>query len=246
MCGSALIRKRTETAETMCFHPQEMERKAWLVVVRGTSATGQSYCLEQTEEEVGRESGTVIFDDDMTVSPRHALFKYEGQRLYLKDLTSHNGTYLRIRKPIPLKDGDVFLAGEQVLKFTIFRSPDPPTEGQARFCGTPLRPWRMQITQLLAGGVSGAVYPSRRRKMEVGRSHCDVSFPDDPYISGRHCRIEEENGEFFLHDLQSRNGTFFRLAPEIEVGLQEGDHVFIGRQVLRVGMSVADELRVTG
>lgn len=43
---------------------------------------------------------------------------------------------------------------------------------------------------------------------EIGRAAgCDIQIQED-YISGKHARIWYEDGEWYLEDLGSRNGTF--------------------------------------
>lgn len=41
----------------------------------------------------------------------------------------------------------------------------------------------------------------------LGRRGADLAF-DDPAVSGRHCQIEAMGREFFVRDLESRNGVF--------------------------------------
>ena len=51
-------------------------------------------------------------------------------------------------------------------------------------------------------------------------------------ISRVHARLELRGSDWFVKDLNSRNGTYFRI--KTEVPLSNGDYVFIGRQLLRV------------
>lgn len=37
---------------------------------------------------------------------------------------------------------------------------------------------------------------------------CDIQITSDEYISGKHCRIEQRGGKFYLEDAHSSNGTF--------------------------------------
>lgn len=232
-CGAVISRAPAGPVETLYFEADSTTGKAKLVVIRGDS-TGASYYLTGDEYLAGRTQGTILFPDDAYVSPRHAKFLYRDGKLLVVDAASHNGTYLRIRQPIPLQDGDTFLAGEEVLRFNLYRPAVKGASTDEEYCGTPLRPWRMQITQILEGGFEGIVHPSRRKSLTIGREGCDVNFPLDRYMSGKHVRIEERDGQFMLVDLDSRNGTFYRLTTGSEAALQNGDHVFVGRQLLRV------------
>jgi predicted component of type VI protein secretion system len=66
----------------------------------------------------------------------------------------------------------------------------------------------------------------------VGREACDLNFPADVHLSGKHCGIEEKDGKFQLTDYDTRNGTYVRI--KAEKPLSHGDYVFIGRRLLRV------------
>lgn len=191
--------------------------------------------LPGPEHGVGRREGTIQFPNDDTISPSHLTFLYRDDRLYVRDEGSRNGTFIRIHEPVPLSDGEVFLCGEQVLRFELFR-PLPPSVGAdgAVFCGTPVAPWRFRIRQLLPGGHTGLSSCVRRRRVTIGREDCHVNFPYDRFISHYHARIEEREGEYVLRDLDSRNGSYFRLKREVP--LSDGDFLFVGRQLLRVDL----------
>ncbi len=208
-------------------------RKARLRLIRGDGVDGFTFQLNSDEHIAGRTNGPICFPDDATVSPTHATFYYKAGRLYVADAGSLNGTFIRIYEPRPLRDGEVFLAGEQVLRFSLYRQP-PRTVGsdQAVFGATPVRAWRFRLVQLLPGGRSGRAYCARKRSITIGREDCDVNFFHDRFISRYHCRIEDRDDGFVLTDLDSRNGTYVRLTAER--ALSDGDYIFIGRQLLRV------------
>ncbi|MGZ3428102.1 MAG: FHA domain-containing protein, partial [Polyangia bacterium] len=103
------------------------------------------------------------------------------------------------------------------------------------FYGSPKRPSRLALTQLLAGGHEGMVFRARNDSLSIGREGNDVNFPDDPFISGRHATVtalDAEGGKFQIADLASKNGTFLRVSGEAP--LFHGDYVFLGQQLLRV------------
>jgi pSer/pThr/pTyr-binding forkhead associated (FHA) protein len=161
------------------------------------------------------------------------VFYFDGDRLMLRDEDSRNGTFIRIREPVPIVDGEVFRCGEQVLRFDLWR-PVPLSAGDdgAVFCGTPVSPWHFKVTQVLGGEAEGMVYCAVERTVTLGREDCDINFNHDRYISHRHTQIDWQDGRYVLEDTGSRNGTFFRLKREVP--LADGDFVFIGRQLLRV------------
>jgi hypothetical protein len=93
-----------------------------------------------------------------------------------------------------------------------------------------------RISQLLLGGAIGMTVCARGNSLQLGREGSDLNFPADIFMSGSHCRIEENGGRFVLSDLNSRNGTYIRIKAEHE--LTHGDYVFIGRKLMRVEMNV--------
>ena len=70
----------------------------------------------------------------------------------------------------------------------------------------------------------------------VGRSgECDVTLPEDPFVSTRHARFFADNGSWFVEDLASTNGTLLnsiRLSsPQL---LRIDDRVQVGQAVFEV------------
>jgi FHA domain len=81
---------------------------------------------------------------------------------------------------------------------------------------------------------------------QIGRWDADGGiFPDidldadDPEakVSRRHARISLNNGQYFVEDLGSTNGTFVnrgkRLMPGIRQALNDGDEIIVGKTFLR-------------
>lgn len=65
----------------------------------------------------------------------------------------------------------------------------------------------------------------------VGRSDGEVRFPDDVLMSPVHAQFAVRDGQLFVRDLGSRNGTWvFIDAPE---KLSDGDAMLVGSQILR-------------
>jgi predicted component of type VI protein secretion system len=66
----------------------------------------------------------------------------------------------------------------------------------------------------------------------LGRETGDWLFPYDQTMSSRHAEVRSEDGEFFIHDLGSRNGV--ALSVRGERPLSVGQRVLLGDQLLRV------------
>ncbi len=204
-----------------------------LMLIRGDGQDGTLFPLERREVTLGRAKCEIAFPDDPAISPRHCTFHVADGRVHVRDEGSTNGVFLRIHTPTALSDNQIFLCGEQVFRFERFR-PVPVTIGVdgAVFGGTPISPWRFRVVQILAGGHIGLAFCARKRSMTIGREDCDINFYQDPYISHYHARLEERGGQYVLTDLDSRNGTFVRIQEQAL--LEPGDHVFVGRQLLRL------------
>ena len=71
----------------------EWTASAMLVVKRGPNA-GSRFPLHHAVTSAGRDPGSDIFLDDMTVSRRHAEFRSERGELQVVDVGSLNGTYV--------------------------------------------------------------------------------------------------------------------------------------------------------
>jgi hypothetical protein len=64
----------------------------------------------------------------------------------------------------------------------------------------------------------------------------DIDLSDDDpgrYISRSHARISLNNGEYFIQDMGSTNGTFVNKGPRLTMGstqkLENGDEIIMGR-----------------
>jgi pSer/pThr/pTyr-binding forkhead associated (FHA) protein len=66
----------------------------------------------------------------------------------------------------------------------------------------------------------------------VGRGGGDVSFPQDGYVSSRHCLVTVTEGQIGVKDLGSANGTFVKINGSASVAA--GDLLLVGEQILRV------------
>lgn len=73
--------------------------------------------------------------------------------------------------------------------------------------------------------------------MTLGRGNCDVVISGDDAVSKRHCEIFERDGEAFVRDLSSSNGTKLNDVRIQEEHLSDGDELTIGTKTYRVGLA---------
>lgn len=129
---SAMIRARTTD---LTIDEQEAVRAlpsgAALLVVRRGANLGARFLLDEDKVLAGRHPEVDIFLDDVTVSRRHAEFRREGTRFFVRDLGSLNGTFnegQRIDEEVELVNGAEVQVGK--FKFTFFASQfDLPGQG---------------------------------------------------------------------------------------------------------------------
>ncbi len=214
-----------------------------LVVLRGPVLEGTAFDLPEGRVHIGR-SGDLAMSADSLMAPRHVAVERFGEQVKLDEITGSGGVFLRIREPTQVLSGEVIFAGEQYL--LVRTGQDIPTDPPSAYAppetfGTPLPAPRVHVTQLLAGGLPGRVVSTDRDQLTVGREGCDLSFPQDRFMSGRHLRIDlAADGGLTLTDVGSLNGTFVRLT-QTPVALTRGDEVLIGSTLLRLEIKPASE-----
>lgn len=100
-----------------CGKPQgKAKPQLQLVRIQEGAKTDQAYPVSE-EVMIGKAPESDIpLADDQFVSRRHARLCKDDELLFLEDLGSSNGTYLRVRRPIPLEPGDEILIGRTVLR----------------------------------------------------------------------------------------------------------------------------------
>jgi len=210
-----------------------------LVVLRGAVPEGTGYELRAGRSTIGR-TGELAFPGDPLISARHAVVERLGDQLDLVEVPGQAGLFRRMREPASVRSGDVIFAGEQYLllragadvPFDQVQAVDLPPET----FGTPLPPPRLHVTQLLAGGLPGRVVSTDRDVLTVGREGCDLSFPQDRFMSGRHMRVElQPSGMIQVVDVGSLNGTFAR-AVDLPTKLHKGDELLVGSMLFRLDM----------
>ena len=101
---------------------------ALVVVKRGPNA-GSQFLLDLPVTSVGRHPGSDIFLDDVTVSRRHAEFRWENDEFHVVDVGSLNSTYVN-REPV---DSAVLVNGDEVQigKFRLTFLTKPKNHGGA-------------------------------------------------------------------------------------------------------------------
>jgi pSer/pThr/pTyr-binding forkhead associated (FHA) protein len=90
-----------------------------LALVIGRDETGNAFPIPEIGVHLGRERGDILFPEDGYVSGLHCRLSWDGQRLFLTDLGSSNGTFLRLTSEAEIRGGDVLLMGQQLFRIAV-------------------------------------------------------------------------------------------------------------------------------
>jgi hypothetical protein len=86
-----------------------------IALVIGREETGNAFPIPESGVHLGRERGDILFPEDGYVSGLHCRLSWDGRKLFLTDLGSSNGTFLRVVEA-DLRSGDVLLMGQQLFR----------------------------------------------------------------------------------------------------------------------------------
>lgn len=207
-----------------------------LVVLSDTGAEVQRFERKHASTTIGRQDGDIRFPDDPFLSPLHAKLAWEEGRLLVRDLGSRNGTWVFLKAPYRLLDGDLLLIGSQVLRFRRLGYPGPhaPDADATKRMGSLVPSADIaSLTQLRSDGSSRDVIQlSPGRDVHIGRERGDWIFPYDPSMSAQHATVRSEDADFVLLDDHSRNGI--AIAARGAMVLQHGSRIMVGDKLLRV------------
>ncbi|HEY6912908.1 MAG TPA: FHA domain-containing protein [Myxococcales bacterium] len=240
-CGATLVPNRAVAAARPAAArsapprpaPGRIPRpRARVSAVSRDGTRSADFILVNQETRVGRAvgAGEVKLEEDPFVAPVHALLRFEGSRLVVKDAGSPNGVFLWLRER-ELSAGDELRIGRQRLRIE-WMPEEPEQVADQPIWGSPDPGYSARAVQILEGGGDGDVFPLKSGENLVGRGTGDVSFPHDGYVSSKHATIAVGEGTFLVRDLGSANGTFARVNGE--AALSPGDLLLVGEQILRV------------
>lgn len=92
---------------------------ARIALLIGRDTTGNAYPIPETGLHLGRERGDVLFPEDGYVSGLHCRLSYANGKIYLTDLGSSNGSFVRLMKDTAVGSGDILLMGQQLFRVTV-------------------------------------------------------------------------------------------------------------------------------
>ncbi|MCI4397863.1 MAG: FHA domain-containing protein [Acidobacteria bacterium] len=99
----------------------------------------------------------------------------------------------------------------------------------------PLVPPFALSLEVVDGPDAGTRYQLKRSRTLIGRSGCDINFPEDRLVSRKHASIEVYNSQYVMvRDLASTNGTSLNGFLIVQVKVSPGDVIGIGGVKLRL------------
>lgn len=90
-----------------------------IALIIGRETTGNAFPVPESGMHLGRERGDVLFPEDGYVSGLHCRLAWDKGKLFLTDLGSSNGTFMRLREETEIHTGDVLLMGQQLFRLSL-------------------------------------------------------------------------------------------------------------------------------
>ncbi|MSP73285.1 MAG: FHA domain-containing protein [Myxococcales bacterium] len=211
---------------------------ARLVVIHPDGTEGDVFPLTSGETTVGRSHPSSIFSEDPFLSPRHATFYFVKGQLFARDEASLNGVFLRIKGEVEIFHGDMFRIGQQLVRFEEMTQVRPVLPGAGdgtAVMGSPVRGAWGRLSAIVALQTPAAVWVLRRAEENIGRERGEITFPEDGFVSGGHCKLSHRTGRYFLTDVDSTNGTYLRV--KAEAILSRHDLILLGQQLFKIEIS---------
>ena len=120
----------------------------------------------------GRQAPDLTLDaEDRTLSRRHLAFAADNGSLWVKDLKSVNGTYLRVRAAEKLEHGDHIRMGQQQLVFSL-----RPEEALDEGSQAPAAAGQVQAAAAAEGGIEVSFKPAGRTvQVAPGETICEAA-----------------------------------------------------------------------
>jgi len=241
-CGHKIGEEVAKRTQFMHVASPEVAQKprARLILIKPDGTEGTVFNLAAEKTTIGRTHGIIMFPKDPYISPRHADLVFKEGQLTITDLDSLNGIYYRMTGEVQIFPGTYFRIGRQLLRLEVpgdFQqmNVEAPQGDDSTFWGSPPPQVWARLVQVLEGGKIGEIHLLTQPELIIGREEGEVRFPEDGFISSRHCMLANKGGDCHLRDLNSSNGTYLRIRKTH--ALNSDDRIQIGNQVLKVDIS---------
>ena len=98
---------------------------------------------------------------------------------------------------------------------------------------------------VLNGPSKGRIFTLREGASFLGRSLDNDIVIEDRTLSRKHLRIVKRENAYFITDLKSKNGTFYKgefTQPGFEIQIEEGSPIAVGMTVIGIGEGCEEEM----
>lgn len=210
----------------------------------GSPEDGETWRLRRSRTTIGRKDCDIEIPHDPDVSAEHAeIVRREhdgGHEWHLIDLSSTNGTFVRVHRMILRNGREILLGGRRF----VFKCQDTipvsgsPDADPARATQQQAGPRPGQMLRLGARLVEqtaqrhGCEFALGESKAKIGRDadRCDV-YIDDPFMDDVHAEVfQDKQKRWVIKDQDSLNGVWVRVPNKL---LDPGTQFLLGGQRFR-------------
>lgn len=233
-CGRAL---EIIQLPTQPMKPQTLRVNRWcLRLVRMDGSFGNEYLLNEGPNTIGRGGPEVRITEDPWVEERHAVIQVTPDMVFLQDLGTDHGTYVRIKEDRVLVDKDLLRIGHSLFEVQIGLRCSTAVKDDVAFIGSS---WMVRdvFGRLVRLGPNGTVFEAyflRAPETVLGRTSGDILMSEDPFVSARHATFRWENNTCVLRDLGSTNGCYLRVRGRTEI--RDGTYLLIGHHLFQLSL----------
>jgi pSer/pThr/pTyr-binding forkhead associated (FHA) protein len=199
-----------------------------LVLLKKAGDAQQFKFNKSNEIIIGRGNVDISLPQDLHLSTRHASFKKDQNQLYLEDLKSLNGTWIKVKGIKSLKISEEFMIGQQIFK--IQASPNAVLELSKAPAGIKFS--KFALAHVRSDGAQIGLYPLLEGISRIGRYLSDLCFTYDHFMSPSHLAFEIKGDLIEVRDLNSQNGVWLKVAQKVH--LQKNDIVRVGQSLIRI------------
>ncbi len=210
--------------------------------IGGLCADRTGLFLAKPVTSVGRDEDCDIVLDGATVSRRHCEIIQRGGSFVLRD-SSRNGTFingLRARQA-QLRDGDQIRIGANVLLVHLTAGTATSVISGKMTAQNRLPPAIELKPHIVVKGLEDGVTQTFSEDcVTIGRRPDNHVAIDEDNISRQHVSIERRDGQYFIRDLGSANGTYLNDRRTDIAQINDGDRLRIGGHLITVTLIEQD------
>jgi len=205
-------------------------KQARLVLILEDGSEGGALFLDEGPQIIGRNHGPP-FSEDVYLDGDHASLFVTDKGLLIDAQNTLNGIFVRMTSRVELHHCDHFRIGQELLLYEDIVEPTPNSDG-SELLGSPNLGYWGRVSNLVAPELADRAIAIESDGITIGREVGEFLFPEDGYVSARHCQVFGNDDGVFLEDLDSSNGTYLRVRPNQLV--EFGNLLLIGQQLFRL------------